>query len=101
VGQFILKRDDIKLGLVLGFLAPVIGVFIYYYWKISPYTWSDFLHLLKTNKSLVSSLTMICLFVNVFIFTLYINTRRDKTAKGIFAVTVLLALISLWYKFSG
>ncbi|MEO7311572.1 MAG: hypothetical protein ABIX01_14305 [Chitinophagaceae bacterium] len=101
MGQFILKRDNLKFGLLLGFFTPFLGVVIYYYWKISPNTWSDFFHYLKTNKSLVTSMTMVCLFLNVVVFTIYINTRRDKTAKGVFAITVVFAIASLLFKYFG
>ena len=101
MGQFILKRDNLKLGLVLGLLAPLVGIIIYYFWKIYPFTWSEFWQLLRNNKSLVTSLSMVCLFLNVVIFTLYINTRKDQTAKGIFGITVILAIASLLFKFLG
>lgn len=101
MGQFILKRDNIKLGLVLGLLTPMLGVLVFYLWKFSEYTWGDFFYYLKTNKSLITSLTMVCLFLNVVVFTVYINTRRDKTAKGVFAITVVFAIASLMYKYAG
>lgn len=99
MGKFFLKKDNLKLGLFLGLLAPLIGIIIYYFWKIYPFTWTEFWHLLGNNKSLVTSLSMICLFVNVVVFTLYINTHRDQTAKGIFYTTVILAIASLLFKF--
>ena len=101
MGQFFLKRDNLKLGLAIGLIAPFAGVVIYYFWKIYPFTWGEFWHVLKTNKQLVTSLTMLCLFMNVIIFTIYVNTKKDQTAKGIFAATVLFAIISLLYKFLG
>lgn len=101
MGQFFLKKDNLKLGLAIGLIAPFLGVLIYYFWKIYPFTWAEFGHVLKTNKQLVSSLTMLCLFINVAIFTIYVNTKRDQTAKGIFGATVLFAILSLLYKFWG
>ena len=99
MGQFILKRDNIKLGLLLGFLTPLLGVVVFYLWKFSAYSWGDFFYYLKTNKSLVTSMTMVCLFLNVVLFTLYINIRLDQTAKGIFGITVVFALAALLFKF--
>jgi len=32
-------------------------------------------------------------------FTFYINTHRDKTAKGIFAITVVFLIAALLIKF--
>jgi hypothetical protein len=101
MGQMILKRDSLKLGLVLGLLTPTLGIVIYYYWKIAPNSWSDFFFYLKTNKSLVTSLTMVCLLCNVGVFTAYVNTKRDQTAKGIFAMTLIYAIASLLFKFFG
>jgi len=101
MGQFILKKDNHKLGLLLGLLTPMLGVLVFYLWKFSAYSWGDFFYYLKTNKNLVTSMTMVCLFLNVVVFTLYINTRKDRTAKGVFAITVVFAIASLLFKFWG
>ena len=48
------RRDDLKFGIILGFLAPIVRMIIYYF--ISFYTrdvkFSEFLMFLKTNKAL-------------------------------------------------
>ena len=36
---------------------------------------------------------------NAILFTIYINGYRDKTAKGIFIVTMIYAIIALAFKF--
>ncbi|HMP92154.1 MAG TPA: hypothetical protein PKD90_04730 [Phnomibacter sp.] len=95
----LLQKDNVKLGLILGFLLPVIGVVFYYYWKIYPNTWGTFLKFLTVEKRLLSSLTVVSLLFNVGIFTLYLNTKRDQTAKGIFAATLVYAILSLTIKF--
>jgi hypothetical protein len=56
---------------------------------------------LKTNKRLVTAISIPCLFLNVILFTIYINSRRDSTAKGIFASTLVYAIASLLFKFLG
>ena len=101
MGQFILKKDDVKLGLIIGLLMPLIGVFIFYVWKFSSVSFPEFWNYLTSNKNLVNSLSVICLFLNVVVFTLYINTKRDQTAKGIFAITVLFGIAALVFKFWG
>lgn len=55
----------------------------------------------KTNKRLVTAISIPCLFLNVILFTVYINSRKDKTAKGIFASTIIYAIASLLFKFMG
>jgi len=40
----------------------------------------------------------LALLVNAVLFTVYINTRKDKTAKGIFALTCVYGLLVLCIK---
>lgn len=96
-----LKRDNLKLGLLLGGLLPLAGIAVFYYWRIYPNEWGSFLAYLKTEKRLLASLTVVCLLLNVGLFTWYVNTRRDQTAKGIFAMSLLYGVASLLVKFFG
>jgi hypothetical protein len=101
MGQFILKRDNLKLGLILGLLMPIIGIFVFYLWKFSFTSFGNFWYYLKTNKNLITSLSVICLFLNVLLFTVYINTKRDQTAKGVFAITVVFGIAAFLFKIWG
>jgi len=96
-----LNRDNLRFGLMMGLILPVLSFFGYYWWKFSVYSFSDFLFYLRTNKQLVTAITIPCLVLNIALFTLYINARRDETAKGIFAVTLVYALASVLFKFFG
>jgi hypothetical protein len=97
----ILKKDDLKFGVIIGLLGPLIGFFGYYFWKFSMYSMSDFLVALRQNKPLVTALTITCLLVNIGLFTLFINLRKDQTARGIFVVTLLVAVGALLFKIWG
>lgn len=96
-----LRKDDFKLGLILGLLLPVVSFLGYYVWKFSVYSFSDYIFYLRTNKALVTAITIPCLVLNMVIFTYYINSKLDRTAKGIFAVTLIYALASLAVKYFG
>ena len=97
----IFDRDNLKFGLLLGFIGPVIGLIGFYFWKFRLYSFGDFLKALQENKPLITAITIPCLLVNIILFTFYINTRKDQTAKGIFAVTLVLAVTSLLFKMWG
>ena len=97
----ILQKDDLKLGIILGLIGPLLGFFGYYFWKFSLYTFSDFMTALSQNKPLVTAITIPCLLVNIAFFTYYINTRKDQTAKGIFVITLIFAVIALLFKIWG
>ncbi len=97
-----LKRNDLRLGLLLGFLAPVLSVFGYYLIKYYPtFSFGEFLSGLRANKALITAMTIPCLLLNIVLFTIYINARKDQTAKGIFAVTLVYAILSLIVKFTA
>ena len=94
-----LKKNNLKFGLLLGFIAPMLSLIGYYFYKYSLFSFGDFISLLRDNKSLITAITIPCLFVNIILFTIYINSRRDQTAKGIFAITLVYAIASLVFKF--
>jgi len=96
------KKNDLKFGLILGFLAPVLSVIGYYFIKFYPtFSFGEFMGELRSNKALITAMTIPCLLLNIILFTIYINSRRDQTAKGVFAVTLVYAIISLIVKFTA
>jgi len=96
------KRNNLRFGLILGFLAPVISVFGYYFYKFYPiFSFGEFISALRANKALITAMTIPCLLLNIILFTIYINSRKDQTAKGVFAVTLVYAILSLIVKFTG
>src|SRR5215210_4946650 len=95
-----LKRDDIRLGFLLGFVAPIISLGIYYLVKFYPlFSLSDFFYFISTNTNQITAISVPCLVLNIALFTLYINSHRDKTSRGIFAVTLVYAIMALLLKF--
>jgi hypothetical protein len=101
VVQNIFKRDSLKLGLILGLLAPLISLVVYYLLRFRVYSFGDYIDALSKNKPLLTGLTIPCLLLNIALFTIYINTHRDQTAKGIFTITLLYAIASILLKFFG
>lgn len=95
-----LKRDDIRLGLALGFLGPIISLAVYYFIKFYPlFSLGDFFNFIADNRNQITAISVPCLVLNIALFTFYINSHRDNTAKGIFAVTLVYAIIALLLKF--
>ena len=94
----IFKKDNLKLGLVLGLLGPMVGLIIIYFLKFPSFDFTDFLDTFIHNNKLITSLGSLCLMANVILFTLYINTHRDLTAKGIFLVTLIYGIAILILK---
>ncbi|HVZ56553.1 MAG TPA: hypothetical protein VG870_07840 [Chitinophagaceae bacterium] len=98
MATFILKKDNLKLGLILGFLGPLLGLVIIYFIKFPSYSFPEFLdEFVHTNK-LITSIGSLSLLANIVLFTLYINTHRDQTAKGIFYTTLIYGIAILVMK---
>ena len=96
----ILKKDNLRLGLLLGLVAPIVSLIIYYFVKFYPlYPVKDFFFFLRTNRNQITAVSVPCLVLNIALFTLYINSHRDNTAKGVFAATLIYAILALVFKF--
>ena len=96
----IFKKDNLRLGLVLGLVAPIISLVIYYFVKFYPtFSFKDFLGFIRDNKTQITAISVPCLVLNIALFTIYINSHRDQTAKGVFAATLIYAIVALLFKF--
>ncbi len=96
-----LKRDNLKLGLILGFLAPFTGFIIYYLVRFRIFSVKEYIQVLLIEKSLLSGVISLSLIANAVVFTIYINTEKDKTAKGIFIATCIYGILALVFKWFG
>ncbi|MFN4315002.1 MAG: hypothetical protein ACK4E0_11945 [Chitinophagaceae bacterium] len=97
----ILKKDNLKLGLILGLLGPMIGLVVIYYLNFSSNSFSIFLEQFFHNNKLITSIGSLALLANVILFTIYINTHRDKTARGIFLITLVFGIALLVLKLTN
>ena len=95
----ILKKDNLKFGILLGILGPLLAMLLYYFWVFSrTIQLGEYFYVLRNNKQLLTAISSISLLANAILFTIYINTHRDKTAKGIFVATLLYGIFVLVYK---
>ena len=95
-----LKKDNLILGLILGFLAPFIGIVCFYFIKFSSLSFKEFLQIMVLWKTFFTSVITVSLIADGAIFTIYINTGKDETARGIFIATLIYAIISLVLKYA-
>ena len=93
-----LKKDDIKTGLLIGLLAPFIGMFGFYFLKFRRLTIIEFMQWLGIQRSLLTAMISFSLLANAIVFTIYINKHIDKTARGIFITTIIWVIAALILK---
>lgn len=96
----IFKKDNFLFGLILGILAPILGIMLFKWSKFRIFSFKEtfqFMLLEPGYRTLTVALS-ISLLMNAALFTFYINTNRDHTAKGIFVTTLIYGLIILSIK---
>lgn len=91
-GTFFLKKDNLQLGLLLGLLLPVIVFLLIYLTRFNDSSLPDFLKTFIAQKGLITFFGVWCLVFNIALFTYYVNTAKDHTAKGVFVVTLLYGI---------
>jgi len=96
----IFKKDKFLLGLVLGTIAPLLGLLLFKVYKFGVFTMQEtfqFMLLEPGYRTLTVALSL-SLLLNALLFTIYINSSKDKTAKGIFVTTFIYGIIVLSIK---
>lgn len=96
----IFKKDNFYLGLILGVIAPILGMFLFKYVKFKVFSFKEVIQfmMLEPGYRTLSVGLSLSLLLNAALFTIYINTNRDHTAKGIFVTTVLYGSVILLIK---
>ena len=84
----------------MGMIAPIVGILIFKLFKFSIFSIKETFQflLLEPGFRTLSAALSISLLLNAGLFTIYINTYRDETAKGIFFTTLFYGLIILSIK---
>ena len=97
----IFKKDNFIFGTILGFIGPLIGIVIFKMTKFQSFGFVETFRFMifdePSHKTLSVALSL-SLLMNAVLFTFYINSRKDKTAKGIFALTCVYGLLVLCIK---
>ncbi len=96
----IFNRDDVKLGLALGLIAPVLGLILFILYKFKGLTLKEGFQFFMVEPGLrtFSAALSLALLLNAVLFTIYINTNKDLTAKGIFFATLVYGAVILIIK---
>lgn len=93
-----MKKDSFLSGVIIGLLAPLIGIFAFYFWKARSAEFFDFLNVVFHSSTLLTAMISFALLGNAIVFTIALNTRNDKMAKGIFVMTLILAIPAILFK---
>lgn len=93
------KYDNLKLGLLLGIIAPVITMVLIYLVKFTDYNLSELIDFL-VEKKVFTKIVSLCVIPNLALFFLFLNKYLYRSARGILLATILFAVFVFITKFS-
>lgn len=94
-----MKRNVSFLGLVLGLLLPLVGIFIVYLVMSRGSSFTTFVSTMKTDFDAAALILSLSILINIIPFIYYTNRRLDLTARGILIATMLYAVLIVLLKF--
>ena len=96
----IFKKDNFYFGLIMGLIAPLLGLLLFKFVKFKVFSLKEVIQfmLVEPGFRTLSVALSLSLLLNAALFTLYINTGRDNTAKGIFVTTLVYGAFILLIK---
>ncbi|MCF6331981.1 MAG: hypothetical protein L3J11_01745 [Draconibacterium sp.] len=88
------KLDNTGIGLLVGFLLPVIVFFAVYFIRERGISFSNYVGNLLYLQALVK-LGSLCVFANSAVFMGFIKLKFDKAARGVLGATIIYAFLVL------
>ncbi len=93
------KYDNLKLGLIIGVLAPLLTIIAVYFIRFTDYDFKELVDFLIAKK-LFTKILSLCVIPNLALFFLFLNKYYYKSAKGILMATILFAIFVFITKFT-
>jgi hypothetical protein len=92
------RYNNIRVGLVLGIVAPIIGFFVVYLVGFRGMNFTEYLEMLSSRNNL-SSIVSLSVIPNLLLFFIFIWLDYLYSARGVLASTILFALIVVVTKY--
>ena len=92
------KYNNLRIGLILGILGPLLGFLVIYWVAFRGMSFSEYLDLLTYNRKL-SSIISLSVIPNLLLFFIFIWLNYLYSARGVLASTLIFALLVVITKF--
>ena len=91
--------NSITLGIIVGLIAPIITVYIFYSFQNNFY--GDFGQYVKTiiQMKIITKVLSLSVLGNLAVFYLFIQTKRYFSARGVIISTLIYAIIMAIFMF--
>ena len=93
------KINNVKLGLILGLMAPVLSMLIVYLIKFTQFNFQELIDILVSSR-VFTKIISLCVIPNLALFFIFLNKNYYYTARGILVATIIFALFVFITKFA-
>lgn len=88
----IFTKDNLRLGLFLGLIGPLIGLLVIYKISFSSLSFKDFLDYFMHDNKVITHVGTLSLLANAILFAIYVHFDKSQTFKGIFIITLFYGI---------
>ncbi len=94
------KLDNVVVGLIIGAVFPVIGIFLYYMFTYRYQTsFSGFLEYFSRMNIVVAAMSLSCYMTNLPLFFGFIWLKMNNTSRGVLFATMGYTVWVVYEKF--
>jgi hypothetical protein len=87
-----LTKDNLRLGLILGLIGPLVGLIVVYFIKFPSLSFKEFLDYFMHENRVITSVGTYSLLANALLFAIYVHFDKTQTFKGIFIITLFYGI---------
>lgn len=88
------KFDKVEIGLIAGFLLPIIVFFLVYLFGEHSVSFTDYLKSMWRLQALIKIISL-CVFTNLALFWGFLRLKYERAARGVLGATILYAFVVL------
>jgi hypothetical protein len=87
-----LTKDNLRLGLILGLIGPLLGLIVIHRVSFPSLRFSDFLDYFMHDSKVITHVGTLSLLANALLFAIYVHFDKSETFKGIFIITLFYGI---------
>lgn len=92
------KYDRIYLGVITGFIAPLLIVLIVFFFSREDKTLFEYFRRI-VSADILTHVISLCVFPNIFLFLVYNRLDMLRATRGVLGITVFWAIVVFSVKF--
>lgn len=92
------KYDKLYVGLITGFIMPVIIALMVWLFSSGHKTLSEYIRRI-VNADIVTHIISLCVFPNIFLFLIFNRLDMLRATRGVLGVTIFWAILVFAVKF--